>query len=434
MLTNSGLIHPDLIYPPAGPVGSGPVNDLTHDTLHQVGDGAADLSVTDFAHGPVLLRGALAVEPTKAGWLPRRLPLWTRAQYPSQSIDDVVAEPSGVRLAFSSAAGAVELDVLTRHVVWPGDPVPAGTSGFDLVVDGVVQALGQTRAAGEVELRDETGAVVELRPGRVATVRFDGLGGRHKEIEIWLPHHTRVHLVALRADAPILPPQQAGDEFRWIHHGSSISHCHDAERPTETWPAIAARLAAVQLLNLGFAGEAQLDPFTARSIRDLPAVDVISLKLGINVVNADSLRLRTFIPAVHGFLDTVREGHPDAPLLVVSPIICPAVEDRPGPTLETATAAGPWYVSDTDPAATAEGRLSLGMIRETLARIVAERASQDSNLHYLDGRLLFGAGDLGDLPDNLHPNAAGYRRMGERFARLVFGPGGAFERTVESAG
>ena len=31
---------------------------------------------------------------------------------------------------------------------------------------------------------------------------------------------------------------------------------------------------------------------------------------------------------------------------------------------------------------------------------------------------------IGDLPDMLHPNAAGYRRMGERFHRLAFASGG----------
>lgn len=406
------------------------MNDLTHDPVCRARESAAGFSVTDFAAGPVLLRGALAVERTDAGWLPRRLPLWTRAQYPDQDIDEKVAEPSGVRLAFRSAADAVELDVLTWHPVWPGEPVPSGTSGFDLVVDGEVRALGQTRVAGEIELHDETGAVIGRRPGDVGTVRFAGLGDSHKEFEIWLPQHTRVYLVALRADAPIEPPEQSFDEFRWLHHGSSISHCREADRPTETWPAIAARTASVQLVNLGFAGHAHLDQFTARSIRDLPA-DVISLKLGINVVTWDSLRLRTFVPAVHGFLDTVRDGHPDTPLLVISPIICPAVEDRPGPTRDAVGTPSRWVISDTDPAAIAEGRLSLGVVREILARIVAERSVRDPNLHYLDGRLLFGADDLDDLPDNLHPNAAGYRRIGERFARLVFGPGGVFERTLE---
>jgi len=77
-------------------------------------------------------------------------------------------------------------------------------------------------------------------------------------------------------------------------------------------------------LSLGFAGQCMLDPFVARTIRDLPA-DVISLKVGINLVNADSMTDRTFGPALHGFLDQVRDGHPDTPILLVSPIHCPSV-------------------------------------------------------------------------------------------------------------
>lgn len=86
----------------------------------------------------------------------------------------------------------------------------------------------------------------------------------------------------------------------------------------------------MELTSLGFGGSALLDPFTARTMRDLPA-DLISVKLGINLVNTDLMRLRAFGPAVHGFLDTIREGHPTTPLLVVSSIYCPIHEDTPGP-------------------------------------------------------------------------------------------------------
>ena len=68
------------------------------------------------------------------------------------------------------------------------------------------------------------------------------------------------------------------------------------------------------------------------------------------------------------------------------------------------------------------------MVREELARIVAQRAKDDSQLFYLDGRELYGEADAGELPlpDRLHPDAAAHRRIGERFAALTFAAGGPF--------
>jgi hypothetical protein len=183
----------------------------------------------------------------------------------------------------------------------------------------------------------------------------------------------------------------------------------------------------VDLVNLGFSGNALLDPFTARALRDTPA-DLVSVKLGINVVNADLMRLRAFGPAVHGFLDTIRDGHPDTPLLVVSPVLCPIHEDTPGPgdfDHEALAAGQVRFRATGDPAETAAGKLTLRIVRDELARIVEQR--QDANLHYLDGRSLYGEADFAELPlpDALHPDAAAHRRIGERFTKLVFS-GGVF--------
>ncbi len=211
----------------------------------------------------------------------------------------------------------------------------------------------------------------------------------------------------------------------WLHHGSSISHGSNAASPTATWPAVAAALGNVELINLGLSGNALLDPFTARAVRDTPA-DLISLKLGINVVNADLMRLRAFVPAVHGFLDTIREGRPDTPILLISPIHCGIHEDVPGPSMMDPSGLAEGRLSFTaagDPAEVATGKLTLTMIRSALAQLVAQRSAADPDLHYLDGLELYGEADAAELPlpDQLHPDAATHRLIGERFAPLVFG-------------
>jgi hypothetical protein len=165
-------------------------------------------------------------------------------------------------------------------------------------------------------------------------------------------------------------------------------------------------------------------------MRDTPA-DLISVKIGINLVNTDLMRLRAFGPAVHGFLDTLRDGHPDTPLLVVSPILCPMHEDTPGPSAPDLGTLGEGrirFVAMGDPAERALGKLTLNVIRDELARIVEQRSADDPNLRYLDGRELYGPADAAGLPlpDGLHPDAATHRRMGERFADLAFGAPGLF--------
>ncbi|MFG2310537.1 GDSL-type esterase/lipase family protein [Streptomyces sp. NPDC048566] len=368
-----------------------------------------------------LLRGAVELERTDRGLLPHRLPAWARAQYPDGQLAMAEAQPSGVRLVFHTSATVVELDVLATKRIYAGAPPrPAGL--YDLVAGG--ELLGQASAPGGNTLTlDMTAGTATTTPGPPGTVRFPVLPTGPKDITLWLPHNETAELLALRTDAPVEPAPDRGRSV-WLHHGSSISQGSDAASPSTTWPALAASRAGVDLINLGLGGSALLDPFTARTLRDTPA-DLISLKLGINVVNTDLMRLRAFTPAVHGFLDTVREGHPTTPLLLVSPILCPIHEDTPGPSLPDTAALSEGrlrFRAGGDPAERASGRLTLGVIREELASIVARRAPDDPHLHYLDGRALYGEADAAalPLPDALHPDAATHRLMGERFARLAF--------------
>ncbi|TXS50119.1 lipase [Streptomyces sp. t39] len=370
--------------------------------------------------GPVELRGALDAEITPAGVMPRRLPAWTKDQYQDPSVHGVTVMPSGVRLVFRTDARELEFEVLTSTGQLDGDPGPRPTGMLELLVNGALAGRRQA-PVGNVLRMAGPGAAPRVIPGEPGTVRFAGLPAGMKDVELWLPQQTPTELVALRADGDVLPPSADGRR-RWVHHGSSISHCIEADGPTGTWPVVAAARGGVEVINLSQAGNALLDPYVARTIRDMPA-DLISLKAGINIVSLAAFRLRTFGPAVHGFLDTIRDGHPDTPLLLMSPIACPAHEEAPGPTT---TGPDGKIAAVGDPAQVAAGALTLAVVRAELERIVTVRRKHDPHLHYLDGRDLLGPDEADDLADGLHPDAAAYRRMGERFAAHAFADGGPF--------
>lgn len=372
-----------------------------------------------------MLRGFLEMETTARGLLPHRLPARARRQFPDDQLVVAEAQPSGVRLVFRTRATTVELDTLPTKRVYRGFPaVPDGV--YDLLVDGRLTAQTTVIGGNVRTVTDMITQASELTEGRPGTARFAELPAGDKTIEIWLPHTEVTELIALRTDAPV---EKAPDRGRkvWLHHGSSISHGSNAAHPSGIWPALAAAQGEVELVNLGFSGNALLDPFTARAMRDAPA-DLISVKIGINIVNADVMRLRAFSPAVHGFLDTIREGHPTTPLLVVSPILCPVQEDTPGPLMPELDGGTVRFRATGDPAERAAGRLTLTMIRDALAQVVEQRATEDPHLHHLDGRELYGETDFAELPlpDGVHPDPAGHRRIGENFGRLVFGEGGPF--------
>jgi hypothetical protein len=335
-------------------------------------------------------------------------------------MDVMVRMPSGVRLRFGTDSTRVGLSFHATNLVTPPNarrPVP-----FNLETGGELRRAEST-AGNTIVLNPARPGEFELRRGEADTIWFEDLPAQEKVCELWLPHNAFVSLDSLHLDdGAALKGAGADPRPRWIHYGSSISHCMEAEQPALTWPAVAGRLAGANLTSLGFGGQCHLDQFVARTIRDSDA-DVISIKTGINVINMDSMRERVFEPALHGFLDTIREGKPDTPIVLVSPIFCPSAEDHPGPTVPNGNGR---FVTIPGSAEIRAGCMTLGTVRKIIARVVERRRDAgDRHVHYLDGLTLFGAGDAGDLPDDLHPNPQGYVRMGERFAPHL-------ERLIES--
>lgn len=124
--------------------------------------------------GPVEIRGALDLETTQVGVMPRRLPAWTKEQYQDPSVYGVTVMPSGVRLVFRTDARALEFEVLTSTGQLDSDLHPRPTGMLELLVDGALAGRHQA-PLGNVLRMAGPGAVQRLIPGEPGTVRFAGL-------------------------------------------------------------------------------------------------------------------------------------------------------------------------------------------------------------------------------------------------------------------
>ncbi len=261
---------------------------------------------------------------------------------------------------------------------------------YDLYVDGLLHTRRWP----------EGGAVIDLQSGRILgasafNLPIEGLPAGEKTLDLWLPQTATVSItgLAIDEDATIIP--YTDDRPRILFHGSSITHCMEAEGASAGWPAVAAGLADLDHQNLGWGGSCLLSGQAARIIRDARA-EAIVLKLGINVHTDGMLKERTFRDSAHAMISIIREKHARTPILVVSPIYSPGREEQGS-----------------------SGGLPLVRMRQLLREVVAARVEAgDGDIDYMDGLLLFGPADAHLLPDDLHPNTEGYRLMGERFHAL----------------
>ncbi len=349
--------------------------------------------------------GALDFDESESALRPRRLPAWTRAQVP-QGLDVMVRMPSGVRLEFQSAATEIGLELLVTRM--------GGNQPVALNLEFDNQVLTNHATQGNTIVPDASSEQgFRVVHGECDLVWFQDLPPINKMVKLWLPHNAFVELHALHISKDSVVEPINSQRPSWVHYGSSISHCMEAEAPAYTWPAVAARHSNLSLINLGVGGQCHLDPLIARTIRDLEA-DLISIKSGINIVNMDSMRERVFVPLLHGFLDTIRDRHTTTPIILCSPIYCPSAESRPGPTIPNEKGK---FVTFEGMEQLRQGSLTLQRIRTLVKQVVETRTELgDANLHYFHGLDLFGEADAEDLPDDLHPNPTGYIRMGERFA------------------
>ncbi|SJN25945.1 GDSL-type esterase/lipase family protein [Mycetocola reblochoni] len=350
-----------------------------------------------------LLHGAAELEPGSfGGWRVHRLPAWARAQHDSPLFRAAELAPMAVRLRLTTPARRVRVRLVTSGI--------AGATGVPSTPVRSSSGSGEHEHAVPLGVAVSAEAPADIRGG-VATIEIEH-DGSDTPVELHLPHGVGVELVSVSADGPLT----AAPDHRplWVHYGSSISHGAYLASDADAWPIRAARALDWQLHSLAFAGNAQLDGFVARHLRTLPA-DLVTLKVGINLVNADSMRERAVRPALHSFLDTVREAMPTTPVLMITAVSCPIHEETPGPVVPRAGGFGAAERRVEDDA----GALTLRRTREIVEDVVAGRRRTDPALDVIDRRRLLGEDDVATLYDRLHPDRAGSRLMADRAVPLL---------------
>ncbi len=310
-------------------------------------------------------QGVVSIEKVNDSVMPWRTPHESHVLFPEPLLERS-AMPAGVRISFRSNTSRIS-----------GSMVEQRDSGLlDLCCDG------------------EFITAIDLKGKNSFT--FEGLSEKEKLIELWLPQFGRFQLSSLELDNGCTLEPFIDKRPRWITYGSSITQCRTAASPTQTWPGIVARDKGFNLTCLGYGGQCHLDSMIARMIRDLPA-NYISMCLGINIQGASSLGPRAFRPAIVGAVQIIREKHTDIPIVLMSPIYCPNREENPN----------------------AVGFNLQRMRDEVQAAANALQSYGDENIHYVSGLDVLGSDLVDLLPDNLHPDAEGYRVMGKNFVKVI---------------
>lgn len=361
--------------------------------------------------GSARVEGHLELVPAEGGVRPVRIPTvhWSKFPPAGENLRAIASAASGVRLRLDTTGARLTLRVRCTHIRF-GD-APGARNRFVAQIDGVTVATADAPVDHVLHVTVAGDEATTTAHRDSSLVEFDSLPVGKKTVTVFLPQGVIVDLLDVDGDAPVSAAAETGRPV-WIHHGSSISHCVEPELPTSVWPVVSAAITGLDVINLGFGGQCMLDPFVADSIAATPA-DVISVKVGVNIVGARSMDQRTFV--LQGFLDRVRRGHPDTP----------------GPSdVEFLPDGGVRCHTSGDPADIAKGALTLASSRRHVEHVVMVRGKAGENITYLDGLALYGPADLQrhKLPDSLHPDANLYAEIGRRFAHFVFGEDGLVPR------
>ncbi len=212
---------------------------------------------------------------------------------------------------------------------------------------------------------------------------------------VYLPEVLRPEITSVEGIGGSLEPAPTGP--RWVVYGDSIAAGWSASEPALGWVSRVSREHRLDAVNMGYNGSARGEIVSAEHVAELDA-DVVTICHGTNCWTRTPHSVGMVLEGTVAFLEIVRQGHPEAPILVVSPVLRPDAEETPNRL-----------------GATLRG------LRAAIENVVQARIEAgDAHLELLGGAGLI---TEAQLHDGLHPDDDGHRAIaaaaGPRVAALA---------------
>jgi GDSL-like Lipase/Acylhydrolase family len=215
--------------------------------------------------------------------------------------------PVGVRLEMVGDAQAVDVAYRTTN----------GNLGYRGDGAGVTFSVwrgGRQVDEAEAELGD---GLIRLQLGTMVPER---------PATVYLPEGMLPVVRSLTAVHGQIAP--APTEPRWLAYGDSSTQGWVASGPARAWAAIAARKAGLDLVNMGYAQSGRADIASAEQLSALEA-EIITISYGASCWSRVPHSPAMIEVGLDAFLDVVRQGHPETPIIVMSPVVWPEGDHSP---------------------------------------------------------------------------------------------------------
>lgn len=297
-----------------------------------------------------------------------------------KAVWDLGQNSAGLALRFRSDAKDINLRWVSADTSYMSHMAPSGSRGLDLYVlgdDSVWTTLGCARP-NRHRTRSDAEVMRNMEP-------------RMREYMLYLSLYNGVDSVEIGVDsaASVLPPAvdlpRAGKPI--VMYGTSILQGACASRPGMAHTNMVMRELQHEVINLGFSGNALLDPEIARFMAQADAA--------IYVIDATTnCSPATIDERMANFIGILRSAHPHTPILVVESPIFPAsrFNTRLRETIEDKN--------------------------RRLKAIYTRLKANDANLYYFEGADVL-AGDNEATVDNTHFTDKGFASYAGRLIPVI---------------